>query len=155
MGSCLTLRIVQGDMRPDKAKDSIGKGRPGGEQQGREPGELLCTRLTVSGFTGMGLISRSSLASHLAWPTFGPAQGSSWWCRHLSAETDPSQGFREVDGLLPPLGPSQILPVSLQGSTGFLIRASCCDPTHASGYYCAWPRWTASGNGFPNRSETA
>ena len=39
LGSCLTLKwIVQGDTRADKAKGFIGKGRPGGEQEGN-PGE--------------------------------------------------------------------------------------------------------------------
>ena len=34
--------------------------------------------------------------------------------------------------LLPPFGPSRILP--------FSFRTSCCETTHASGYYHSWPR---------------
>ena len=34
--------VVRGDTRADKARGCAGKGRPGGEQQVREPGELPC-----------------------------------------------------------------------------------------------------------------
>ena len=43
---------------------------------------------SVSGFTGMGLVSGLSLASHLAWPILGLAQGPSWWRPHLSAKME-------------------------------------------------------------------
>ena len=69
---------VQGDTWADKAKDFIGKGRLGGEQQGKgaqENGSAMW--LTVSGFMGMGLVSGLSLASCLAWPIFVLAQGPS------------------------------------------------------------------------------
>ena len=42
--------------------------------------------------------------------------------------------------LLPPL-------LSLQASSAFFIRASHCVTTHASGYYCPWPRQEISVNG--------
>ena len=67
-------------------------------------------------------------------------------CVPLSQDGFQHQGSWEVGHLLPPTGPSQILPVSLQGSTMFLIGASC-ETVHASGYCRAWPRWTASVNG--------
>ena len=82
--------------------------------------------------------------------------------------------------LLPPSGPSWILPVSFTrhimggsllplfappkfshlvfgGSAMFLIGTSCCETTHASGYHRAWPRWVVfvSVNGsltFPQAS---
>ena len=98
------------------------------------------TWLTVSGFMGMGFVSRLSLATCLAQFILGLAQGPSWWCEHLSAKMDSSA----KDPLLPPVGPSQVLLVSLQGSTLFLIWASCCEIPHASAYYCAWPRCVVS-----------
>ena len=42
--------------------------------------------LALSGFMGMGLASRLSLASHLSQPVLGLVQGPSWWCLHLSAK---------------------------------------------------------------------
>lgn len=38
-------------------------------------------------------------------------------------------------------------PSSLQGSTTFLIRASCCETTHTNCYYHAWTRWAVLVNG--------
>ena len=46
--------------------------------------------LALSGFMGMGLASRLSLASHLSQPVLGLVQGPSWWCLHLSAKMDSS-----------------------------------------------------------------
>ena len=83
--------------------------------------------LEVSGFMRMGLISGLSLASHLAQPIIGLAQGRFWWHVCLSANMD----SRANGCLLPPMGPSHILLVSLQGCTLFLIRASSCETAHA------------------------
>ena len=47
----------------DKARDVIGKGHPGGEQQGKGTQEN-CSALPVSGFMVMGLVSGLSLANH-------------------------------------------------------------------------------------------
>ena len=79
MGSCLTLGMnYRGDTQADKARDFIGKGCPGGEQQGEGTQENCCgTWLTVSCFIGMGLVSGSSLANYLAQPVLGLAQGPS------------------------------------------------------------------------------
>ena len=85
--------------------------------------------LAVSRFMGMGLVSGFSLASHLVWPVLGLTQV---YTSFLVMCTLLSQGSWE--DLLPPIGPSQILLVSLQGSTVFLIRASCCETTHESNY---------------------
>ena len=58
-------RIVQGDTCADKARDFIGKGHPGGEQQGEGTHEICSAMwLEVSGFMVMGLVSRLSLANH-------------------------------------------------------------------------------------------
>ena len=45
------------------------------------------------------------------------------------------QGSQDIGLPLPPTGPSQL--VSLQGSTMFLIRASCYETTQACDYYYA------------------
>ena len=57
--------IVRGDTCADKARDFIGKGHPGGEQQGQGTRENCSVKsLAVSGFMVMGLVSTSSLANH-------------------------------------------------------------------------------------------
>ena len=57
--------IVRGDTCADKARDFIGKGRPGGEQEGQRTQENSSVMwLAVSGFMVMGLVSGLSLASH-------------------------------------------------------------------------------------------
>ena len=49
----------------DKARDFIGKGHPGGEQEGKGTQEnCSAVWLTVSGFMVMGLVSRLSLMNH-------------------------------------------------------------------------------------------
>ena len=73
---------------------------------------------------GMRLVSGLSLAS-LARLMFGLAQGASWWLPHLSQDRFQCQGFWETAPLLPPMGPTQILQVSFQGSTMYLILATC------------------------------
>ena len=51
--------IVWADTCADKARDFIGKGRPGGEQEGKGTWENnSVTWLAVSGFMVMGLVSR-------------------------------------------------------------------------------------------------
>ena len=62
MGSCLTLgNELSGDTSADRARDFIGKGRPGGEQWVREP-EQLCH--IACNFMVMGLVSGLSSANH-------------------------------------------------------------------------------------------
>lgn len=71
----------------DKARDLIGKGDLGGEQQGKEIQEnSSATWLSVSSFMGMRLVPGLSLASHLARPALGLAQSPSWWHLYLSAK---------------------------------------------------------------------
>ena len=56
---------VRGDTCADKAWDFIGKGHPGGEQQGKGTQEnSFAMWLIVSGFMEMGLVSGLSLANH-------------------------------------------------------------------------------------------
>ena len=60
--------IVWGDTHADRARDFIGKGRPGGDQQDRGTQEnCSATWLTASGFMLMGLVSGLSLAKSLFW----------------------------------------------------------------------------------------
>ena len=57
--------IVWGDTCADKARDFIGKGHLGGEQQDKRTREnCSATWLAVSGFMVMGLVSGLSLANH-------------------------------------------------------------------------------------------
>ena len=57
--------IVQGDTRADKARDFIGKGCPGREQQGKGTKEnCSATWIAVSGFMVTGLVSGLSLDKH-------------------------------------------------------------------------------------------
>ena len=133
--------IVWGDISADKARDFIGKGHPGGEQQGKGTQEnSSVTWFAVSGFMVMGLVLGLSLANHsnsrvlagsacLVQPrwmpdrrilrsgqicgvSFWPFPNSSGWWRLISSV--------------------------------FLTRTSCCKTTHANGYYAAWPWWTVS-----------
>lgn len=57
-----------------KSETSLGRGRPGREQQGEGTQEnCSASWLTVSGFMGMGLVSVLSLAKLLARPIPGLA----------------------------------------------------------------------------------
>ena len=49
--------------------------------------------------------------------------------------------------LLPPFGLSQILPVGGRLSVPLPYWSSCCEITHASSYYRAWPRQAVLVNG--------
>ena len=60
LGSCLTLRKeLCKETCDDKAREFIGKGHPGGEQEGEGTQEnRSATWLAVLGFMVMGLVSR-------------------------------------------------------------------------------------------------
>ena len=66
LGSCLILRKeLSKETCADKARDFIGQGHPGGEQEGKGTQENCSAAwLAVSGFMVMGLVSRWSLANH-------------------------------------------------------------------------------------------
>ena len=90
--------LVWGDTCADKARDFIGKGRPGLEQEGKGTQENCSAAwLTVSGFTVIGLVSRLSLANH--------SNSESFLVVHALFSQDGCQreGFWEVVGqvLLP------------------------------------------------------
>ena len=88
------------------------------------------------------------LANCFAWPITDLTQGLLGDTRApLSQDIFQHQGSWEVGSLLPLIGSSHLLLVSLQVSTWvpeFLIRASCCETTPASSYCLAWPQWADS-----------
>ena len=99
--------IVRGDTCADKARDFIGKGHPGGEQEGKGTQENCSAAwLTVSGFMVMGLVSGWSLANHSNSESFLVANAL------LSQDGCEWEGFWEVDGhAVSPFDLSQTLPV--------------------------------------------
>ena len=104
-------------------------------------------QLRVSGFIGMCLVSGVSLADCLVQPALGLAQGPSCRCEHLSAKMDSrakDPGMLVVFSLLLALSDPPD-----QSSRQHLVpnQDPCCETSHASGYYCAWPRWAVSVNG--------
>ena len=99
---------VQGDTCAD-----LGKGRLNREPQSEGTQEnCSATWLTISGFRGLKVLSGSSLSNWLAWPGWG--SGSEPFLVMLTAL---SQGSWGVGPLLPPVGPSSMLLVRLQGGT--------------------------------------
>ena len=85
--------IVRGDTSADKARDFIGKGHPGGEQEGKGTQEnSSATWLAVSGFMVMGLVSGLSLANHSDSESFLMVHAlfSQDWCQR--------EGFWEAVG---------------------------------------------------------
>ena len=111
--------IVRGDICADKARDFIGKGHPGGEQQGKGTKEnSSATWLTVSGFMVMGLVSRLSLANHSDSESFlmvhalfsqDGCQREGFWevVRHVVSPFDLSRTL--------PVGGGVLVPCSLPG----------------------------------------
>ena len=74
-----------GDTRADKTREFIGKGHPGGEQEGKEKlKDFSAMWLPPSSFTVMELVSGLSLANILS-------HCPSWWCLHYSAKMDSSE----------------------------------------------------------------
>ena len=132
--------IVRGDTCADKARDFIGKGRPGGEQEGEGTQENCSAEwLTLLGFIVMGLVSRWSLANHsnsvfpggarIAQPRWMLARGIFGSGRTCGVSFWPFPNSSSWWWLI---------------SSVFLIRISCHKTTHANGYYGAWPGWVVS-----------
>ena len=100
--------IFWGDTLADKAKDFIGKGRPGAEQQVKGTQESCsATWLALSGFMVTGLVPRLSLANHSDSGSFLVV------CASFNQDGFQLGRFWEVGRtqhlLPPPFGPSQIL----------------------------------------------
>ena len=94
LGSSNTRKwVVWGDTCADKARDFIGKGPPGGEQQGKGTQENCSAMwLAVSGFMVMGLVSGLSLPSHSDSESFLVVQAL------FSQDGCQREGFWEVVG---------------------------------------------------------
>ena len=103
-------------------------------------------------FMVMGLVSRLSVANHLAWPIFRLTQGPLWWRVHLSAKMDSSGRVsgRLAGHIISSLllsAPPEFSRLVFGGSTVFFIRTSCCETTQESTYHPAWPRRAVLVNG--------
>ena len=72
-------------------------------------------------------------------------------CAPLSQGGFQHQGSWEVGHLLPPIGLSAVLPVSLQGSTLFLVRASCCETAHVKWLFSYLAKVGSFGQWSPNK----
>ena len=102
--------IIQAATHADKVRDFIGKEHPGGEQEGEGTQDnCSATRLLVSAFMVMGLVSRLPPASYLAWFTV--------WLRvlpggmHLSVKMDSNKkdsGRLAISSLFQPLPNSPV-----------------------------------------------
>ena len=91
VSSCLTLGNESSkETRVLTKPVTTGKGRRAESTRVREPGGPPCHTAAVSGFMLVGLVSKLSLASHLAWPMFGLTQGPSLWPGRLFAKMDSS-----------------------------------------------------------------
>ena len=138
--------IVWGDICADKAKDLLASGPWVESSRIREPKRTALLRVSCFRGNGVSFWVVSSQPSCSASTLSGPGS-----ClvvpAPLSQDGFHCQGSWEVGCLLPPIGSSQILPPSLQGSTKFFIGASCCETTPPKGYYHTWPRWAVSVNG--------
>ena len=133
MGSYLTLRneLSEEPQVPIKKQTLLGRGTWAESSRMKEPEKCSVVCLWFYG-NGVSFWVVSGQLSCSAYTWSGPGFFLVV-CTPLSQDGFWRQGSSEVGCLFPPVGPSQILLVSLQGSTKFLIRASCCETTHASG----------------------
>ena len=117
LDSCLTLtnELSKETHGLTEQKTLLGRGTWAESSRVRE--NCSATWFIVSCFMGMGLVSGVSLANHLAWLILCVVPST------LSVTMDSSAKDPGIWSSLPPVGSSQILPVSLQGSTIFLIKA--------------------------------
>lgn len=116
-GSCLTLRnelLEETHVMTEQRLCWEGVPRQRAAEHG-DPGGPLSAWLAGPGFKVMGSASGLSLDDHLAWLIFGPTQGLSSLCAHLSAKVDSSKkasgrlaGHADWS-LLPLFGPALIL----------------------------------------------
>ena len=105
--------------RVDKARDFIGKGHPGGEEQGKGTQEdCSAMGLAASGFMVMGLISGLSLANHSDSESFLVVQAL------ISQDGCQREGFWEVVRHVSPFDLSQTLLVG----GGLLVPCSLPGP---------------------------
>lgn len=126
MSSCLTLgNELSNETHMLTKQDTLwGRNPPPREQQDKRTQEN-CLRFYGDGVSFQVFSGQLSCSAHI-WS--GPG---SFLAVHapLSQDGFQRQGCWDVGHLPLPIGPSQILLVSLQGSTKVLIRASCCETT--------------------------
>ena len=122
LGSCLTLgnELSEETHLLTKKEIFVGKGHPGGKQEGQETQEnSSATWLVVSGFTVMGLVSVLSLANHSNSEPFLVVQAL------FSQDGCQREGFWEVAGhVVSPFDLSWALPVG----GGLLVPCSLPGP---------------------------
>ena len=132
--------IVWGDTYADKARDFIGKGHPGGEQEGEVTHENSSAMSLSLGFYGDGI-------------SFQVIFSQSFWLRVLPGGAHLVQPKWMPETRI--LGGGRTGGVSFWSfpnssgwwwhvSSMFLTRTSCHKIIHANGYYGAWPGWAVS-----------
>ena len=135
VGSSLTLRNeLSQETRADKARDVIGKGRLGGEQEGTGIQEDRSTTwLAVSGFMVMALISGLSLANH--------SDSASFLVAHASLGQDGLQrrGFWDVGRTYELASPFDLSQILLVGG-GLLVHVPYQDLLQKNNS-CKWLLW--------------
>ena len=137
--------IAWRDTSADKARDFIGKGHAGGEQEGKGTRRPALPHGSQSGFMVMGLVSGLSLANHsnsgvlpggasFVHPRWMPDRRMLGGGRTCGVSFWPFLNSSGWWGLI---------------SSVFLARTSCHKTTHANGCYGAWPGWAASVSVLP------
>ena len=131
LGSCLTLgNEVSEETHAAKARDFIGKGRPGGEQEVREPRRAALPRGSQSRVLRWWDESPGGL-----WPII-LTQSLSWWPTHRSAKMDASErdSGKWTDRRCLLLTFPDLFRLVVVTTSVFLIRISCPKTAHAHGY---------------------
>ena len=123
----------------------MGKGRPGGEWEGRGTQEdCPATWLAVSGFMVMGLLSTLSLTNL--------SDSESFLVVHALLSQDGCQQRILGGGLTRGVSFGPFPNSSCWWwliSSMFLTRTSCCKTAHANCYCGAWPGWAVSVSVLP------
>ena len=153
VGSCLTLgnELSEETHVLTKQETLLGRGaRAVREQQGKGTQENCSAMgLTVSCFMAMGLafwvVSGQSSCPCPYLLQFKALPQSRWFPVWVFQKGWQDIWWAGVSSLL--LAPPKLSWLVFGGSTMFLIGTSCCETTHASGYYRAWPRRVVSVNG--------
>ena len=130
MSTCKTLGEETHMLTKQK---TLSGGAPGQRAAGRgNPGELL--RPTARGLWSYGNGARLFLAHQSSCLAHSWSGSGSFLEGHtpLSPDRLQHQGFWGGWSPPPPVGPSHVLPVSLQGSPTFLFKVSCCGTAQAS-----------------------
>ena len=136
---------VWGDPCADKARDFIGKGHPGGEQEVRKPRRTALPHGSQSGFYGDGFSFRV-VFSQSFWLRVLPGGSRLVQPRWMSERRILGGGRTRGVSFRPFLNSSSWRRLI---SSVFLTRTSCRKTTHANDYYSAWPGWVVSTSVLP------